>query len=350
MTTERWVRGIWKANPGATCANPDVLPVFEARIRALPVDEARRATLLDALKVFMLGNRSRWGFPGWATLSGFASRAAAFEAGAEEALEALAAQVREAAPGVRFDAVVTTTSTGNLMPGLSYRLARRLPEAIGPDSMLLDLGNVGCTGSVKALKAVSHLGPEVRDALVVAVELPTTLIDLDATEVEVWRGNGTFGDGAAAVWVSTEPGDGPRLRLGPIHYVQRAAEGLSLIRWGYRDYYQFQGEAEQSFDHTVRTLVGDALQAAPPGWIDTPFWAIHPAGIAVLMRVGRKVGMPRQALEPAIAHYERYSNMSSASILHVLDDVAASAPSGARINLLTMGAGFNVLHGSVFKE
>jgi predicted naringenin-chalcone synthase len=39
--------------------------------------------------------------------------------------------------------------------------------------------------------------------------------------------------------------------------------------------------------------------------------------------------------------------MSSASVLFVLKELAASAPVGAAINILTMGAGFNVVYGRV---
>ena len=39
--------------------------------------------------------------------------------------------------------------------------------------------------------------------------------------------------------------------------------------------------------------------------------------------------------------------MSSASIVHVLKEIAAETPAGSAINLLTMGAGFNVIYGRV---
>jgi hypothetical protein len=41
--------------------------------------------------------------------------------------------------------------------------------------------------------------------------------------------------------------------------------------------------------------------------------------------------------------------MSSAGIVHILKSVAADTPTGAAINLLTMGAGFNVIYGRVRK-
>jgi predicted naringenin-chalcone synthase len=53
------------------------------------------------------------------------------------------------------------------------------------------------------------------------------------------------------------------------------------------------------------------------------------------------------AIRPSMAHYRAHSNMSSVSILHLLGEVARQTPAGSAINLLTMGAGFEVLHGRV---
>jgi predicted naringenin-chalcone synthase len=39
--------------------------------------------------------------------------------------------------------------------------------------------------------------------------------------------------------------------------------------------------------------------------------------------------------------------MSSASVLYVLKELAAATPIGSAINVLTMGAGFNVVYGRV---
>jgi len=44
-------------------------------------------------------------------------------------------------------------------------------------------------------------------------------------------------------------------------------------------------------------------------------------------------------------HYREFSNMSSVSVLHVLKTLAETAPAGSAINLLTMGAGFDVIYG-----
>jgi predicted naringenin-chalcone synthase len=250
--------------------------------------------------------------------------------------------------GITFDAVLTTTATGNMMPGLSYRAAQRLGGRVRPDSLMVDLGNVGCTGSSKLLNLARSLDDSLKNILIVAVEVPSTLVDVSASHFDLWQGNCTFGDGAAALWVSNDPDQGPgALALEDVQYRQRADAGLNLIRWEYRDYYTFALADQTTFDRDVREFVTHALSETEAGWKDEPRWAIHPAGILLLMKISRKLGIPGEAIQPSVRHYREYSNMSSAGVMHILKEQAEETPIGGAINLLTMGAGFNVIYGRV---
>jgi len=345
----RTINAIYTAELGEEWTNERVLPQFEACVERLPLPEADRVKLRDFVRFQLVGQRARRVVvPDWAKLGTFESRAAAFEEGAVQFLEALAAQISPAADaaGITFDAVISTTATGNLMPGLSYRLAHRLGGLVRRDSMMIDLANVGCTGSIKAVNLARTLDPSMKNILIVAVEMPTTLIDTGGTTLDVWQGNCTFGDGAAALWIGNEPREGG-LAIEDIRYRQRVDTGLDLIRWAYRDYYTFALADQKTFDENVREIVSQTLSEAESGWKDEPRWAIHPAGIILLMKIARKLGIPTEAIQPSTSHYRRYSNMSSASVLHILRDLAETTPPGAAINLVTMGAGFNVLYGRV---
>jgi predicted naringenin-chalcone synthase len=347
----RFINELYTAPVGEAWSNQRYLPVCEQAIDRLPLDDKLLEELREFVKFNLIGERSRRTVVGDPLLlRSFASRAAAFERGADEAIGLLAEQIAPAATaaGVTFDAVLTTTSTGNLMPGLSYRMAQRLGPLVRPHSMLLDLGNVGCTGSSKLLHLASSLDGNFNNILAVALELPTTLIDLTAEDFDVWQGNCTFGDGAAALWISDNVEQGSlALALEQIHYQQFATTGMPLIRWGYRDYYGFRLADHKTFESDVKAFITGALKDTEAGWREEPRWAIHPAGITLLMRLSRELKIPKEAISASVAHYREHSNMSSASVLYVLKDLAAAAPHGAAINLLTMGAGFNVVYGRV---
>lgn len=350
----RYLNDIFKTTLGHAIENADLLAAFERRLARLPLVPEKLEELRNFVQYSLVGQRTRYMFaPNLEDMTDFASRAVLFEAGVEHALDILCEQILPALQHAKVlcDAVLTTTSTGNLMPGISYRLARRMAAALKRECMLLDLGNVGCTGSSKALNLARNLQESFENILIVAIELPSTLLDTSSDRTDIWQGNCTFGDGAAAMWISNRRDRGSMaLALEELHYTQQAQTGIDLIRWDYRDYYTFALAEEKTFNHDVRDFVTSALQQTEAGWKKEPRWAIHPAGIALLVRLGRKLGIPQEALQPSLEHYRNYSNMSSASLFHILKEVAATAPVSAAINLLTMGAGFNVIYGRVRKE
>ncbi len=346
----RFINQIYTTEFGEIWDNQRLLAVFDPIIAGLPADAATRKQVRDYVGFQLVGQRSRRSAtPFRADPWPFATRAEMFEQAAEAALDGLAAQILPDATqrGVVFDAVITTTATGNLMPGLSYRLSKRLAAVVRPDSLMVDLGNVGCTGSIKAINLADNLDESHTNVLVVSVEVPSTLAEFNTVDLDVWQGNCTFGDGAAAAWVSRSPqGDAP-LAIEQIHYRQRSDTGLDLIRWGYREYYHFRLADESTFERDVKQIVSESLRDTEAGWKDEPRWAIHPAGILLLMRLSRGLGIPREAIQASAAHFREHSNMSSASILHILAGLTPETPIGGAVNLLSMGAGFNVLYGRV---
>jgi alkylresorcinol/alkylpyrone synthase len=347
----RFINDLYTAPVGEAWSNERLLPVYQEAIGQLPLEDAALDELQSFVRFQLIGERSRRTVvPDWTRLRDFKSRAEAYEQGVGAALAALAPPILAAAEsaGVSFDAVITTTSTGNLMPGISYRLARLLGTAVRRNSMFIDLGNVGCTGSSKALNLAKSLDEQFRNILVVSVEMPTTLVDVTGTDLDLWQGNCTFGDGAAALWISNNVEQGSQaLALEDIRYEQCSDTGFDLIRWGYGDYYGFRLADQKTFESDVKANVAGALKDAESGWRDEPRWAIHPAGITLLMRLSRELKIPKEAIQSSTSHYREHSNMSSASVLFVLQELAASTPIGSAINILTMGAGFNVVYGRV---
>jgi alkylresorcinol/alkylpyrone synthase len=345
-----FIHQIFAAQPGERWDNQRMLAAFEPMIECLPLSPGDLMALKQFVRFQLVGKRSRYVIKDWRTFQGFAIRAAAFEEGAAKALDLLAAQIAPAAEvaGIVFDAIISTTATGNLMPGLSYRLAKRLGGLVRRESLLLDLGNAGCAGSMKALRLASSMNGSPRQILIVAFEAPSTLVNVESTEARVWQGNCTFGDGAATLWISTERDQGPAaLALEEIRSWQWAEAALDLIHWDYKDYYGFALRDEKTFDTDVSDFVAEALKEMAKTWDEESRWVIHPAGVVLLARIARRFGIPADAIGPSVDHYRTYSNMSSVSILQVLKEVMENTPEGRSVNLLSMGAGFDVLYGRV---
>jgi predicted naringenin-chalcone synthase len=207
----------------------------------------------------------------------------------------------------------------------------------------MDIGNGGCTASVRTIQLVNNLGPELRNVLLLVMEPTSTLIDPKCTARSNWQGICTFGDGAAGVWISDEPGEGA-LALGKL--ASWRGDATDLIRWDWgTDYYRFGIAELEQFEGQVRSQVLQAMAELQVEKDPDAAWAIHPAGIMLLLSLAKKLGLSRSTLEPSINHFRACSNMSSVSILHILKNIIGCAKSGQSIRWLSMGAGFNVACG-----
>jgi len=210
-------------------------------------------------------------------------------------------------------------------------------------ALLLDVANAGCTGSSRALQIGANLGTDIRDILIVVVEPTSTMADPRSVERSNWQGVCTFGDGAAGVWLSSEPGHGAA-RLEKI--VSWHGNEPDLIQWEKgSNYYRFGLTDPEGFESSVRREILEATTQI--GW-DKKIGAlcgIHPAGIMLLLSLAKKLELDRATLEPSIRHFRAFSNMSSASILHILHELLNTAHSDQEVRWLTMGTGFHVVYG-----
>jgi len=335
----RYVRAIFAPVMGVEWTNEALLEALLPHLRVLPLEGSERLSLENFVRLLLIGLRSRRILcPDFLELRSFSDHAAAFETAVTEALRALRRELEQTdAPGV-FDAVIAISSTGNLLPGMADRLAEAWSDRVRPEALLVDVNNGGCTSGARGLRLASRLGPEYKNVLLVVVEVPTSLTDPCSTDRANWQGLCTFGDGAAAVWLSDEPAPGAL----EIAQVYSWHSGLpELIRWRYgSNYYRFDVSDLGGFEQKVRNAVFAAIGHF--GWErgKADAWALHPAGMMLLLSLAKKLGIERQALEPSIRHFRRFSNMSGASLLHILRDLWISNAKDLR--WLAMGAGFHV--------
>jgi len=340
----RYIRAIYAPLVGYRVSNPELLSWIAERFQTLKADDSEKESLYDFIRLLLIGNRTRYTQPDrFLWIDSFAGHAQAFANSVEESINAIAEKIEAAPPLKPFDAVFAVSSEGLLLPGMAERTSRRLPSLIARTATQMDLCNGGCTGSVRALQLVNNLGPEFRNVLIMAMEPTSTLIDPKTTSRSNWQGICTFSDGAAGVWISDEPGEGA-LELGKM--ASWRGDATQLIRWDWgTDYYRFGiGELEQ-FEVQVRSQVLEAMSTLQVEKEPGAAWAIHPAGILLLLSLAKKLGLNRSALEPSLNHFKACSNMSSASILHILENLIRCAEPGQPIRWLSMGAGFHVACG-----
>jgi alkylresorcinol/alkylpyrone synthase len=344
----RYIRAIFAPRIGNCWSNQELLKAIAARFEQLPAPEEEKSALLDFVRLLLIGTRHRYCLrDDFFSVDTFPQRAAVFEGAIEMATSALVSEIQASNPEQHFDAVFGVSSEGQLLPGIAERAARKLGPLVSRSALHLDIGNGGCTASTRAIQLVSQLDPAIKNALIVVIEPTSVMADPKSLARSNWQGVCTFGDGCAAVWISNESGEGA-VELGRM--TSWRGEATDIIRWDWGEsYYRFGIADLEQFEVKVRREVLEAMAGLNLEKDPEAGWAIHPAGIMLLLSLAKKLGLSRSKLEPSIEHFRECSNMSSVSVLHILKRVINDAKPNQRVRWLAMGAGFHVATGSAVR-
>ncbi|MDE2092971.1 MAG: stilbene synthase [Burkholderiales bacterium] len=268
-------------------------------------------------------------------------------------LAAQAAQRALAAAGLApraIDAVVVSTCTGYLCPGLSGHVVERL--GLRADVQAFDLVGQGCAAALPNLQLgrallASQAGEHV---LSVCVEVSSAAMYLD-DDPGVLISACLFGDGAGAAVLSREPAaDGRRIEW---------IDSTSLIDPTQREALMFEqrdgmlrnvltravpGLAAEHAQRVLETVLGRAgLRPA-----DIGAWIMHAGGRDVLLALERRLELDPQALRYSAAMLREYGNLSSAFVYFVLAAALADAAPDGWWWLSSFGAGF-ACHGALLR-
>lgn len=217
--------------------------------------------------------------------------------------------------------LVVASCTGFMAPGLDQVIARRLNLSSQVERILI--GFMGCYAGITALRTAAHLVRSQRQArvLVVTVELCSLHLQ-DSGEIESLLAMRQFADGAAAAIVCAS-GEGLALGASLSETLEESAE---LITWTIGDTgfaMHLSGEvparlADALINPAVAARLGDisAIEA----------WAVHPGGRSILDAVERGLGLAPGKLDASRSVLSEFGNMSSATVLFVLERLMQQRP------------------------
>jgi len=226
--------------------------------------------------------------------------------------------------GVRaddIDLVISVSCTGYLLPSIDAVLVADL--GMRPDVIRLPITELGCSGGTAALAfAHRHLlaHPEHR-VLVAAVELPSVVWQSEDHSLDNLIASLVFGDGAAAAVLGTGGGPGLRIEGASSYLVPDTAAylGYDLGDHGFR--VLLNPRLPRLVTSTLEPVVSAFREAAGVRALD--FRALHAGGPRIADAVQTALELAPEVLEDTRRTFQRVGNISSASILFVLQELAS---------------------------
>lgn len=235
----------------------------------------------------------------------------------------------------RITHVIVTSCTGMYAPGIDLDLVSRC--GLDPSVERTMVGFMGCYAAMNALKLARHVVRSEPDSRVLLVNLELCSLHLQqTTSIEQMLSFLVFADGCAASVVSADP---VGLALDRFHAAV-LPNTAGLITWNIRDL-GFDMFLSGGVPPAIREGLGGKADAILDGRrpADIDRWAVHPGGRSVLDAVEHGLGLGADALSHSRSVLDRFGNMSSATVMFVLQSILAAAASGERGCAMSFGPG-----------
>ena len=237
----------------------------------------------------------------------------------------------------RVDAVVDVSCTGLTIPALDVGLAQAL--GLRPDVRRIPITEAGCAAGALALGLGGSLCAGGAVVLVVAVELCSlTLCAGDRSRTNLVSA-ALFGDGAAAA-VLVPGGRGPRLTAAGSYLIpdSRDAMGFDVGTHGLR--ILLQKELPELVRRELRGVIERFLAEHGRAARDLGLYLLHPGGRRILEAYHEVLELAEDRLVFSRESLRRYGNLSSVSVLTVLElAFAAGFPLAPGKDALVLGIG-----------
>ncbi|MDT8342231.1 MAG: type III polyketide synthase, partial [Longimicrobiales bacterium] len=223
--------------------------------------------------------------------------------------------------------LVTVSCTGFFSPGVEGHLIEAVGLPAGVERT--HVGFMGCHGALNGLRAADALAAAHPEAVVLlcAVEL-CTLHFAYGWDQEMLVANTLFADGAAAV-VGRGAGAGARGSEGSAGPWRVAATGSVVLpdsraamSWRIGDH-GFRMTLSPAVPELIRTHLAPWMD----GWLgahglsvaEVGSWAVHPGGPRIVDAVEEALALGRGALDPSRELLATHGNMSSPTVLFLLE-------------------------------
>lgn len=231
--------------------------------------------------------------------------------------------------------VIVTSCTGFYAPGLDFDIVRHYGMSDAVERTLI--GFMGCSAAFNGMKAARHIVRSQPDAVVLMVNVELCTLHLQDTEnLEDLLSFLIFADGCAASLISS---DTKGIEIEGFHSAV-LPESDDQLTWkvGQNGFDMvLSGQVPLSVAGYLPKNLHKILRDWKPEDVD--IWAVHPGGRSILDAVETSVELAPNALDHSRKILKQYGNMSSATIMFVLNSIMNDGEAKGRGCALALGPG-----------
>jgi predicted naringenin-chalcone synthase len=231
--------------------------------------------------------------------------------------------------------VIVTSCTGLYAPGLDIEIVHHLGLSTSVERTMI--GFMGCYAAINALKAARHIVRSEPEACVLVMNLELCTLHMQETQdLEQLLSFLLFADGCSACLVTS--------RAAGLAIESFLAVGIPetshLITWRIRELgfdMQLSGKVPGELCRALKDIGSTLTRGKDPLSID--LWAVHPGGRTILDSVEKGLSLPAEAMLTSREVLARFGNMSSATVMFVLQRIMQLAKPGQQGCAMSFGPG-----------
>ncbi len=242
-----------------------------------------------------------------------------------------------------IDFIITVSCTGIMIPSVDAYLVNELQ--MRQDVVRLPVTEMGCAAGISGIiyaKNFLKANPGKR-AAVIALEAPTATFQLEDYSMANMVSAAIFGDGAACVLLSSEENaPGPKILDEAMYHFYDATGmmGFKLVNTG------LQMILDKDVPNKIATHFPDILypflERNNKTIEDIDHLIFHPGGKKIVQTVEEIFGSLGKNIDDTKETLRLYGNMSSATVLYVLERFMDKNPEKGELGLLlSFGPGFS---------
>ena len=242
-----------------------------------------------------------------------------------------------------LDYLITVSCTGIMIPSVDAYLVNSLK--MKPDIVRLPVTEMGCAAGVSGIIYATNFlkANPGKKAAVIAVESPTATFQLDDFSMANIVSAAIFGDGAAAILLSSCAEDeGPEIIAGEMYhfYDTEYMMGFKLTNTGLRMI------LDESVPETISAhfpkIVHPFLERNNSNIGEVNHLIFHPGGRKIVQTVEELFGSLGKNIDDTREVLKQYGNMSSVTVLYVLERfLEKNIDKGDKGLMLSFGPGFS---------